>query len=57
MSEPDKLLAVLQAVLTIPLMVFVSLGGIIKQNIIVHRSECLLGISTLVISVLIMNLL
>jgi len=56
-SEQDKVLAVLQALLIIPLMVLGSLAGAATKKILSHKYEAMMGISILAISVAIMNLL
>jgi len=55
-SEQDKVLAVLQALLIIPLMVLGSLAWAATKKIISHKYEAMMGISVLGISVAIMNL-
>ena len=56
-TEQDKVLAVLQALLIIPLMVLGSLVGGATKKLRTHKYEAIMGISILAISVSIMNLL
>ena len=51
------MLAVLQAILIIPMMVLGSLAGAAVNKLRSHKYEAMLGISILAISVSIMNLL
>ena len=56
-TEQDKVLAVLQALLIIPLMVLGSMMGAATRKLRTHKYEAIMGISILAISVSIMNLL
>ena len=56
-TQQDKVLALLQALLNFPLLVLRSLAGAATKKLQAHKYEAIMGISILVISVSIMNLL
>ena len=56
MTEQDKVLALLQALLNFPLLVLRSLAGAATKKLRANKYEAIMGVSILVISALIMHM-